>query len=120
MAADPDIFDKTIDSLELSVRSATALKMRFGHTVYVRELAMLSEAALHATMRKYHKLSGVIVNDIREALEGAGLRIGMSWSVMPPTKLPSFRNPQQMLAHKSQLLPKRRPVRARKTKNPDR
>ncbi len=100
MSIDRAIFDKTIDSLQMTIRSSNALKSRFGQTVYVRELAMLSEKDLRIAMRSYHKLPGVILSDIKDALENEGLSLGMSWSVMPQSVHKIVRNPRAMLAHK--------------------
>ena len=114
MAADREIFDKTIDSLEMTVRSSNVLKSRFGPTVYVRELAMLSESDLTIAMKACHKFPVVVVNDIKEALANVGLTLGMSWSLMPPSMHGIVRNPRLMLAHKNSVHVRKQPKQPRK------
>ena len=114
MAAEKEIFDKTIDSLEMTVRSSNVLKSRFGPTVLVRELAMLSENDLTAAVKAYHKFPSVVVNDIKEALTNVGLTLGMSWSLMPPSMHSVVRNPRLMLAHKNSVAVRKQPKKSRK------
>jgi hypothetical protein len=108
-----EILDEEITTLELSVRTLTALRKRFGTRMLIRELAMLNEDLMRAELGTYHKFPNVFVTDINTALAKHGLALGTSWSDMPPSNHAVVRNPQQMCAKRD----RETSIRIRETKD---
>ncbi|MBI2080886.1 MAG: DNA-directed RNA polymerase subunit alpha [candidate division NC10 bacterium] len=70
--------NRSVEELELSVRSANCLKS--SNIRYIHELVQKSEAEMLKT-KNFGRKS---LNEIKEILEGMGLRLGMSPAEFPP------------------------------------
>jgi hypothetical protein len=94
-----EILDESIDRLELAVRTAHALKHRFGEQVLVREVAMLSEEHIVRMLKSYRKYPRRFAADINMALAPYDLGLGKKWAELPPSRHSVVRNPKQMEDH---------------------